>query len=190
VLLSGHPPSQPSGESISLDERLARLREPVKPVPDVDDDLMQLLLDGLAFEPTDRPTAVEFRDRLTALNLAGDHPTGAPTRPGATDYRDGIRTHRYSGRRGQIRGTELIEHHPGSHGHSSSGVAEDIHGSMRDLPAGPDFASPVTHHLPISASPGSTVMQIQGQPATNHCSVRPGPDADAGTAHGAALAVS
>ena len=84
ALLSGHPPSQPSGESISLEDRLARLREPVKPLPGIDDDLMQLLLDGLAFEPTDRPTAVEFRDRLTALNLASDHPTGVPTRPGAS----------------------------------------------------------------------------------------------------------
>jgi LCP family protein required for cell wall assembly len=84
ALLSGHPPSQPSGESISLEDRLARLREPVKPLPGIDEDLMQLLLDGLAFEPKDRPTAVEFRDRLTALNLASDHPTAVPTRPGAS----------------------------------------------------------------------------------------------------------
>ena len=84
ALLSGHPPSQPSGESISLEDRLARLGEPVNPLPGLDDDLVQLLLDGLAFEPKDRPTAVEFRDRLTALNLASDHPIGMPTRPGAS----------------------------------------------------------------------------------------------------------
>ena len=31
---------------------------------------MRLLLDGLAFKPTERPTAAEFRDRLAALGVA------------------------------------------------------------------------------------------------------------------------
>jgi polyisoprenyl-teichoic acid--peptidoglycan teichoic acid transferase len=57
------------------------VREPVKPLPDVDEDLMQLLLDGLSFEPTDRPTAAEFRDRLTALGASKD--AVAAARPGA-----------------------------------------------------------------------------------------------------------
>jgi polyisoprenyl-teichoic acid--peptidoglycan teichoic acid transferase len=43
--------------------------------------LMQLLLEGLSFEPTDRPTAAEFRDRLTALGAAKD--AVAAARPGA-----------------------------------------------------------------------------------------------------------
>jgi LCP family protein required for cell wall assembly len=66
---------------MSLQDRIARVREPVKPLPDVDEDLMQLLLEGLSFEPTDRPTAAEFRDRLTALGAAKD--AVAAARPGA-----------------------------------------------------------------------------------------------------------
>ncbi len=70
ALLSGHPPSNSSGGVVSLEDRIARVREPVKPLPDVDEDLMRLLLDGLAFKPTDRPTTAEFRDRLAALGVA------------------------------------------------------------------------------------------------------------------------
>jgi LCP family protein required for cell wall assembly len=39
---------------------------------------MQLLLDGLAFEPTVRPTAAQFRDRLAALGVS----TATAKRPG------------------------------------------------------------------------------------------------------------
>jgi LCP family protein required for cell wall assembly len=66
---------------MSLEDRIERVREPVKPLPDVDEDLMQLLLDGLSFEPTDRPTAAEFRDRLTDLGASKD--AVAAARPGA-----------------------------------------------------------------------------------------------------------
>jgi LCP family protein required for cell wall assembly len=66
---------------MSLQDRIARVREPVKPLPGVDEELMQLLLDGLSFEPTDRPSAAEFRDRLTALGASKD--AVAAARPGA-----------------------------------------------------------------------------------------------------------
>jgi polyisoprenyl-teichoic acid--peptidoglycan teichoic acid transferase len=70
ALLSGHPPSNSSGGVVSLEDRIARVMEPVKALPDVDEDLMRLLLDGLAFKPAERPTAAEFRDRLAALGVA------------------------------------------------------------------------------------------------------------------------
>jgi LCP family protein required for cell wall assembly len=81
ALLSGNPPSNSSGGDMSLQDRIARVREPVKPLPGVDEHLMQLLLAGLSFEPSDRPTAAEFRDRLTALGAAKD--AVAAARPGA-----------------------------------------------------------------------------------------------------------
>jgi LCP family protein required for cell wall assembly len=81
ALLSGNPPSNSSGGDMSLQDRIARVREPVKPLTDVDEDLMQLLLAGLSFEPTERPTAAEFRDRLTGLGAAKD--AVAAARPGA-----------------------------------------------------------------------------------------------------------
>jgi LCP family protein required for cell wall assembly len=81
ALLSGNPPSNSSGGDMSLQDRIARVREPVKPLPGVDEDLMQLLLEGLSFEPTDRPAAAEFRDRLTGLGAA--KAAVAAARPGA-----------------------------------------------------------------------------------------------------------
>ena len=71
ALLSGRPPSEVQGGGpTSLAERLARLKEPVRTPPGVGDDLMRVLREGLAFDPADRPTAAEFRDRLAALGLA------------------------------------------------------------------------------------------------------------------------
>ena len=82
ALLSGRPPSEVQGPSTLLKERLARLRKPVDPLPGVDEDLMGLLRDGLAFAPADRPTAAQFRDRLAALNLAAS--PAVPTGHGST----------------------------------------------------------------------------------------------------------
>jgi LCP family protein required for cell wall assembly len=78
ALLSGHPPTNSSGGALSLEDRIEQVWDPVQPLPDVDKDLMQLLLDGLAFEPTDRPTAAQFRDRLAALGVS----TATAKRPG------------------------------------------------------------------------------------------------------------
>lgn len=71
ALLSGHPPGETSGTSTSLDELKKRADEPVKPLPEVNEDLMRVLLDGLSPVPSDRPTAAEFRDRPTAVDLTG-----------------------------------------------------------------------------------------------------------------------
>jgi polyisoprenyl-teichoic acid--peptidoglycan teichoic acid transferase len=69
ALLSGRPPSEFGGGPTSLTDRVARLKHPAKPLPGVDEDLMKVVLAGLAFSPTDRPTAAQFRDRLAALDL-------------------------------------------------------------------------------------------------------------------------
>jgi LCP family protein required for cell wall assembly len=69
ALLCGQPPREPVGGRTSLEDLVARLDEPVAPLWGVDEDLMQVLLDGLAPDPRHRPTAAEFRDRLAALDL-------------------------------------------------------------------------------------------------------------------------
>ena len=83
ALLAGRPPSEAKGGRTSLADRMARLKDAPEPVPGVPDDLMRVILDGLAFLPGDRPTAAQFRDRLAAL--ASDHHddgsiTGGPSR--------------------------------------------------------------------------------------------------------------
>jgi len=71
ALLSGHPPREAVGGRTSLEDVMERLDEPVWPLPGVNQELMQVLLDGLAPDPADRPTAAEFRDRLAAVDLDG-----------------------------------------------------------------------------------------------------------------------
>ena len=75
ALLSGRPPSKSTAGAVSLADRVARLKDVPEPIPGVPDDLMRVILDGLAFAPADRPTAAQFRDRLAAL--AVDHHEGA-----------------------------------------------------------------------------------------------------------------
>jgi serine/threonine protein kinase len=76
ALLSGHPPRGTDGHTPTVPEAIARLGEPIVPIPDVDPALMDLLTTALADEPTDRPTAAQFRDQLAALDLnaSGDDP--------------------------------------------------------------------------------------------------------------------
>jgi polyisoprenyl-teichoic acid--peptidoglycan teichoic acid transferase len=76
ALLCGRPPSDMRGRTASVADRVARLREPVERLPGIDARLMQLLRDGLAFDPADRPTAAQFRDRLAALQSAGANGLG------------------------------------------------------------------------------------------------------------------
>ena len=70
ALLAGRPPSESRGSPASLADRLARLKDPAEPVPGVDEDLMRVVLDGLAFSPAIRPTAAQYRDRLAAITAA------------------------------------------------------------------------------------------------------------------------
>jgi LCP family protein required for cell wall assembly len=81
ALLSGRPPREQIGGRTSLDDLVARLDEPVEPLPGVDKDLMQVLLDGMAAAPGQRPTAAEFRDRLAAIDLSGAVRAGSTALP-------------------------------------------------------------------------------------------------------------
>ncbi len=76
ALLSGRPPRWPDEGTPTLAEVLELQQQPVRPLTDVDPDLMQLLLDALVPDPATRPDAAEFGRRLAALPLA-DQPAGA-----------------------------------------------------------------------------------------------------------------
>ena len=71
ALLCGHPPRELSGGPTTLADLAERLDDAVEPIPGVNQDLMQVLLDGLSPEPADRPSVAELRDRLAAVDVAG-----------------------------------------------------------------------------------------------------------------------
>ena len=69
ALLAGHPPRWPQAAMPTLNDMLQRQDEPIERIPGVDDGLMDVLLGALATDPAERPTAAQFRDQLTELNL-------------------------------------------------------------------------------------------------------------------------
>ena len=69
ALLAGHPPRWPCPQAPTVAEMTERLSEPIEPIPEIKRPFMDLLMSALADEPTDRPTAAQFRDRLRALEL-------------------------------------------------------------------------------------------------------------------------
>jgi len=77
ALLAGRPPRWPESGTPSLPEVLEIHHRPVQPVAGVDPAFTALLVQALSVDPADRPDAVEFRDRLAALDLAP-----APAIPG------------------------------------------------------------------------------------------------------------
>ena len=81
AVLGGSPPHGSVEPDTTLDALVERIDEPVEPLPWINPDLMQVLLDGLANDPKDRPTAAELRDRLAALDLDGASATGRRRRP-------------------------------------------------------------------------------------------------------------
>ncbi len=70
AVLSGRPPRWPEDGTPNLVDMFERLEEPIERIPGVDDELMDTLLAAMAHDPKDRPTAAEFRDRLSAVVLA------------------------------------------------------------------------------------------------------------------------
>jgi len=70
ALLKGQPPRWAEGVKPSAGAALEQLKAPIEPIPGVDPALMDLLLTSMADQPTERPTAAEFRDQLAALTLA------------------------------------------------------------------------------------------------------------------------
>ena len=70
AVLSGHAPRwSETMEMPSIPEMVKRQKNPIKRLPGVDKAFMDVLLNAMAAEPEDRPTAAQFRDQLSALNL-------------------------------------------------------------------------------------------------------------------------
>jgi serine/threonine protein kinase len=86
AVLSGHAPRwSETMEMPSIPEMIKRQRAPIKRIPGVDKAFMDVLLNAMADNPEDRPTAAQFRDQLQALNLS---PALAPKplpAPGTTE---------------------------------------------------------------------------------------------------------
>jgi hypothetical protein len=71
AVLSGHAPRwSETTETPSIPEIIKRQKSPVRRIPGVDKAFMDVLLGAMAEDPEDRPTAAQFRDQLTALNLS------------------------------------------------------------------------------------------------------------------------
>jgi hypothetical protein len=71
AILSSHPPRwSETTEMPSIPEIIQRQRAPIRRIPGVDKAFMDVLLNAMAEEPEDRPTAAQFRDQLAALSLS------------------------------------------------------------------------------------------------------------------------
>lgn len=74
ALLNGRPPRWTGDSPPTVQEALAGQNLPIERIPGVDPSLMDVLLGALADEPTDRPTAAQFRDQLAALAVPDVRP--------------------------------------------------------------------------------------------------------------------
>jgi hypothetical protein len=71
AVLSGRAPRWSEiTETPSVPEIVKRQKSPIKRIPGVDKAFMDVLLSAMVETPEDRPTAAQFRDQLTALNLS------------------------------------------------------------------------------------------------------------------------
>jgi serine/threonine protein kinase len=71
AVLSGHAPRwSDTTETPSIPEIIKRQKAPIKRIPGVDKPFMDVLLSALAEDPESRPTASQFRDQLSSLNLS------------------------------------------------------------------------------------------------------------------------
>ena len=71
AVLSGHAPRWSETMDLpSVPEMIKRQKAPIKRIPGVDKAFMDVLLTAMADNPEDRPTAAQFRDQLTNLNLS------------------------------------------------------------------------------------------------------------------------
>ena len=81
ALIAGHPPRWADPQTPTITAMMERLSEPIERIPEVSPPFMDLLMVALADEPTDRPTAAQFRDRLRALELSPVPPPPARDDP-------------------------------------------------------------------------------------------------------------
>jgi hypothetical protein len=72
ALLDGKPPRWPEKGTPSIPELLELQDKPIQRLPGVNKDLMDLLLKAMSDEPGARPTAAEFRDALSAIDLSAE----------------------------------------------------------------------------------------------------------------------
>jgi Protein kinase domain len=71
AVLSGRAPRwSETTETPSIPEIIKRQKSPIRRIHGVDKAFMDVLLNAMAETPEDRPTAAQFRDQLTALNLS------------------------------------------------------------------------------------------------------------------------
>jgi serine/threonine protein kinase len=71
AVLSGHAPRWSETMDLpSVPEMIKRQKAPIKRIPGVDKAFMDVLLNAMAEDPENRPTAAQFRDQLTNLNLS------------------------------------------------------------------------------------------------------------------------
>jgi serine/threonine protein kinase len=71
AVLNGHAPRWSETMDVpSIPEMIKRQKNPIKRIPGVDKGFMDVLLHAMADNPEDRPTASQFRDQLSALNLS------------------------------------------------------------------------------------------------------------------------
>lgn len=97
ALLAGHPPRWPAdGHTPTLPELIELHGEPAAPLPHVPQPLMDVLAGALAPEASERPTAAQFRDQLSAVDLGPETTvdrqalalSGAPGGSGASPVSD------------------------------------------------------------------------------------------------------
>jgi tRNA A-37 threonylcarbamoyl transferase component Bud32 len=74
ALLDGKPPRWPEKGTPSIPELLELQDKPIRRLPGVNKDLMDLLLKAMSDEPGARPTAAEFRDALAAIDFTETNP--------------------------------------------------------------------------------------------------------------------
>lgn len=88
ALLRGAPPRWRDDNYLGLAALLELFGEAIPSLPGVSDELIEVLRQGMANNPADRPTAFELAERLAALKLDGDIPAqrqGDVRRPEAAD---------------------------------------------------------------------------------------------------------
>jgi serine/threonine protein kinase len=67
ALLAGRPPRDFGADPVPLEQMAVVAQRPFDPLPEVNWYLMDVLLSGLSNDPAARPTAAQFRDRLTQV---------------------------------------------------------------------------------------------------------------------------
>ena len=95
ALLDGKPPRWPDSGTPSLPEIFELQGKPIERLPGVNAQLMDVLMNALADEVTERQSAAEFRDQLRAVDFSAPvKPPPRPVVPPAPDRGEGRRRNR------------------------------------------------------------------------------------------------